>query len=360
MFRRGRYKSAYKLLKSIDRGSDIAPFAFMLKGSTLSLLKRDVESVEVFDDCIDLSGKFVRKYKTDIKSKQYQIARDYCVIGKARGLFTQRKFDSATLAYLDLDKSSFVWPEILFEEAWTSFYQRDYNRTLGKLVTYQAPVFSHFFIPEIDVLKALSYLELCLWADAKKTVDDFYKTYYKRAEQFSRFVKRKGKDYNFYYKASLAKRQRKNISGGALFNQLLKSIIFEPGYQELAQTLELGIAEFKKLKGERSTRVKRDVLLSLKESLGLQKRLIGSYVRKQLLIKYALLKKAFTQMSNIKLEVLARNKSELYYRETDVERERGDIRYLKRNEKQYFWTFNGEFWADELGDYVFALPSECR
>ena len=32
---------------------------------------------------------------------------------------------------------------------------------------------------------------------------------------------------------------------------------------------------------------------------------------------------------------------------------------VERNEKQYFWDFNGEFWADELGDYVFALKSEC-
>ena len=26
----------------------------------------------------------------------------------------------------------------------------------------------------------------------------------------------------------------------------------------------------------------------------------------------------------------------------------------------YLWTFNGEFWADELGDYVFSLKSECK
>ena len=28
--------------------------------------------------------------------------------------------------------------------------------------------------------------------------------------------------------------------------------------------------------------------------------------------------------------------------------------------KQYFWNFNGEFWADELGDHVFSLKSECK
>jgi hypothetical protein len=44
----------------------------------------------------------------------------------------------------------------------------------------------------------------------------------------------------------------------------------------------------------------------------------------------------------------------------DSGRARGDVAYLRRTDKQYFWTFNGEFWADELGDYVFSLKSECK
>ena len=64
-------------------------------------------------------------------------------------------------------------------------------------------------------------------------------------------------------------------------------------------------------------------------------------------------------MSYIKLEVLSKRKRTLYNENKGITRSRGSLRYLKRNDKQYFWTFNGEFWADELGDYVFALKSEC-
>ena len=69
--------------------------------------------------------------------------------------------------------------------------------------------------------------------------------------------------------------------------------------------------------------------------------------------------KSFLDMTNIKLEILGRLKQETYASTTEEKRERGDIQYVKRTSKQYFWTFNGEFWADELGDYVFALKSEC-
>jgi hypothetical protein len=87
--------------------------------------------------------------------------------------------------------------------------------------------------------------------------------------------------------------------------------------------------------------------------------MIGSFVRAGLLTHKGKIDKAFVDMTNIKLEVLGRLKQEAYAATTDEKRERGDIKYVERTSKQYFWTFNGEFWSDELGDYVFALKSEC-
>lgn len=86
---------------------------------------------------------------------------------------------------------------------------------------------------------------------------------------------------------------------------------------------------------------------------------LGGYVRSSLVAKYAELFTAFQSMSYIKLEVLAQRKERLYSTDTQPGTKRGDVKYIERNDKQYFWNFNGEFWADELGDYVFALRSEC-
>jgi hypothetical protein len=41
-----------------------------------------------------------------------------------------------------------------------------------------------------------------------------------------------------------------------------------------------------------------------------------------------------------------------------LERARGN-RIPERRDDQTLWSFNGEFWNDEIGDYVFALESEC-
>ena len=101
---------------------------------------------------------------------------------------------------------------------------------------------------------------------------------------------------------------------------------------------------------------------NLRESLSLQRNLIGRYIRGQLQLYSAQVTRSFEDMSYISLEVLSKRKTELYddvsLRETG--RARGNVAHLRRTDKQYFWTFNGEFWADELGDYVFSLKSECK
>ena len=101
---------------------------------------------------------------------------------------------------------------------------------------------------------------------------------------------------------------------------------------------------------------------NLRESLSLQRNLIGSYIRGQLQLNAAQVVRSFEDMSYIKLEVLSKKKTELYGDITlrDPNAKRGDVAHIRRTDKQYFWTFNGEFWADELGDYVFSLKSECK
>ncbi len=121
----------------------------------------------------------------------------------------------------------------------------------------------------------------------------------------------------------------------------------------------LGEKEYATISSWRTSRLKEFATDNLKESLKLQRDLIGSYVKRNMSLKFSQLDNAFSQMSYIKLEVLSRRKNEIYSFQNDPTLKRGDLQYLKRNEKQYFWTFNGEFWADEIGDYVFALKSEC-
>ena len=361
LFRMKLYKRSLSLLNLDEISNDhpIRPFSLMLKGSIFSIMGDYEKSINTFKECVKKTKDELGNKVTKKEKRQLLINRDICLLGVSRSYFAKKDYNKASFYYLDIEKESYIWPEVLFEEAWSSFYQRDYNRTLGKLVTYKAPIFSHIFNPEVRVLEALTYLELCLWNDAKKSVDLFYRVYESPLEKIKRVLETYGKNYKSYY--SLAKKRlRQEIGGGKIVNKMFLSIVKDPAFLEMYDSFDRGGKEIKKIKKVKNINFKRFLVGNIKETLVLQRNLIGAYIRKNLEFYTEIISKNLTDMSYIKLEVLSRLRKEILDESNINKRTRGDIKYLKRNEKQYFWNFNGEFWADELGDYVFALKSECK
>jgi len=360
LFRQKKYDSALNLLKKeIPRSNSISPFALMLKGSIESILKKHTESLVSFKRCIDFSNYWIGQFDRDWRKRQLAMTRDYCVIGIPRTEYAMGNFSQAKSHYMDLSKDSYIWPEILFEEAWNSWHLKNFNRTLGKLVTYKAPIFSYIFNPEIEVLNALTYVYLCLYEDAQIVVDRFYKDYSENVRVVDKFLADHGRNHKFYY--IVAKdRQSGKVGGNPLLNDLMNAIIRDPAYAELYQTFLKGSEELKKVKALPNSFFKTTMARNLFTALTLQRDLIGAYVRQNLNQYSYQITKTFEQMTYIKLEILGRQKKELMTATLEMGRDRGSVKYLTRTSKQYFWNFNGEFWADELGDYVFALKSECK
>lgn len=358
-FRRGQYDKALNAVGGrISSGHPIKPFALHLEATILSIRKQYGQAREKFKSCVYSSKKFEGRYEDETRKKQLRINKDSCLAGVARNYFASKNFKKAESAYLDIEKSSPIWPDILFEEAWNSFYKGNYNRTLGKLVTYKAPVLNYVYNPEIDILRTLTYMELCLWEDTKKAVDDFYARYQRDTEDLDRILRANRKNLKQFY--AMAKEKSARDSGNELLNSILNSLDRDPAYQELYQSFLDGKKEIEKVSRIQNVTLKRILMRNVTDSMTLQRNLIGGYVRKLFSNGTRVIKRMFESMSYIKLEVLSRRKTTLYGDSDEPERSRGKMQNLVRSDKQYFWSFNGEFWADELGDYVFGLKSECR
>lgn len=354
----GEYQSALNELKGIDNDHPAYPFIAHLRGTIYGHLNNQNEAEASFKDCVKSSERMKGKADSQTQKNQLEINRDFCLAGIARVQFARKDFAKANSNYLDISKDSFVWPQILFEEAWTSYYLKNYNRTLGKLITYKAPVFDFIFKPEVEVLKALTYLKMCLYDDAKKTVDSFYDDLLNPSRDLRSYLMRHGKNYRHYYNLMADHEDNKN-SQSALIDSILRSIRKDAAYIELKSALTGAVGEYNQLRKKEKSSMRANLIKNVKTLLDEYRTILGAYVRAGLVSKYAELYSAFQGMSYIKLEVLAQRKERLYRTDENQGRKRGDIKYVERNDKQYFWTFNGEFWADELGDYVFALRSEC-
>lgn len=359
LFRKGNLEEAIEQLSHVDSDHPAFPFVAHLKGTIYASLNNVKEAESQFKDCIRTSDRKASRADSRIQKEQYLLNRDYCVAGTGRVEFAGKHYKQAELNYLDIPKSSFVWPEILFEEAWNSYYLKNYNRTLGKLVSYKAPVFDFIFKPEVEVLKALSYMKMCLYDDAKKTADAFYTDLFNPSKELRSFLNSRGKDYKYYFALMADFEDGKSLPLNVL-NPILKSVQKEGAFIEMKGALSSALAEYNQLRKKGDSSFRSVLMQNLKVVLDEYKTVIGAYVRSGLISKYGELFSAFQGMSFIKLEILAIKKERLYQSdEPAIGKKRGDVKYIERNDKQYFWTFNGEFWADELGDYVFALRSEC-
>jgi tetratricopeptide (TPR) repeat protein len=359
LLKKNQPSEAMAQLNKVSADHPAFPFVSHMKGTIYSILDRSKDAETQFKDCIRTSEKESGRTKSRIQKNQLLLNRDYCLAGMARVQFGSKSYKKAELNYLDIQKSSFVWPEILFEEAWTSYYLKNYNRTLGKLVSYKAPVFDFVFKPEVEVLKTLTYMKMCLYEDAKKTADEFYEDLYKPSKDLRRFINSRGKDYRYFYNL-MADYETGKAAPLPIVESILKSIQKEGAFIEMKGAFTSAIVEYNNLRKQRSSGFRSNLMKNLKVVLSDYRTVMGAYIRAGLVSKYSELFSAFQGMSYIKLEILALRKERLYQTDTpSAGKKRGDVKYIERNDKQYFWTFNGEFWADELGDYVFALRSEC-
>lgn len=358
LLKKGKPEQALNELSNISFDHSAYPFIANLKGTIYAQLNNPKEAETQFKDCINASERRIGRVESQSQKNQLATNRDYCIAGIARSQFASSDYRKSEFSYLDIPKDSFVWPEILFEEAWASYYLKNYNRTLGKLISYKAPVFDFIFKPEVEVLKALSYLKMCLYDDAKKTADGFYDGLLNPSKDLRNFLISRGKDYRYFY-TLMADHEENRSSPSPLIDHILRSIKKDAAFLEMKSALSASIAEYNQLRKRPDSSMNANLVSNVKTLADEYRTTLGAYVRAGLVSKYAELYSAFQGMSYIKLEVLAQRKEKLYQSDVEVGKKRGDIKYIERNDKQYFWTFNGEFWADELGDYVFALRSEC-
>ena len=372
----GREDQAVGYFSGIAKSSPLWPFALQLRGSAYAIANKTDLAIQDFKDCQDRAGDSAEGFDGNpLRRKQALREADdlksRCRAGEARTLYQMERFDDADRVYDHIPKSSFVWPDILFEQAWNSFGRREYNRTLGKLVSYKSPALSFVFNTEVDVLRAQSYLAMCLFDDANNVINEFNGKYTAMGEQVKEFVENNATDPGAFYRFGREALQASLYTNNEMY-RMANRFIRGPYFQNL-------VAAERELSGELSVSRQFSAMQPgvehspgrgfpgfLEQVLSWRLKSIhmlgGAYVKNSLIDYHSQLISDFDKMAFIKLEMLKQAKDRLLYKNASARnsgRSRGDVAPSRRD-YQYYWSFNGEFWNDELGDYVFGLESQCR
>ncbi len=363
LFNKGQMEKAYGVISKIPEAHQFSSEAALIKGTIKNLDRKLIEASTHYQNCIAKALKYENESKGEKLKRYYTYLKETCIIRDARVKMEEKKYPEALIIYQQIEKRSYKWPYILMDKAWAAYYMEDYNRSIGLSITYKSPLLESYFFPESEVLMALSYYNLCLWDDAMKVVNHFNEVYQPKAEALKDILA-KNKDSNTYfldlYYAEPEKRENLNPFIRNLITQTRKQVKFNLDLNSLKSAKE-ELAQLKKLKNK--TEFTLNLEANLEGTINFINAHINYYIKKEIYSFINEIRKHSFSMFNLKLELLSKKRADLYNTTNDqksLNRDRGNSVNVNRKSDQYFFDFNGSFWADELGDYSFGLSSKCE
>ncbi len=355
-----RYPKAIKALSDVPNDHRFGPEARFMQGSALNLTNDFAGAKKQYLQCVDLASEYEDQADNKKLKRYFAIIKESCIIHQARLLFKERKYDESLKAYEAIPKTSYRWPYILMEKAWAAYHTGNYNRTLGLLVTYRSPLMTSYFFPEAEVLSSLSYFRLCLWQDSLKLIDQYYNVYRPHSDALKNILLQNKSSHTYFLKLLLSPiKEKENLNPFVrnLMTQIRKRIKFsvdlinyKKAQNELKYIKKLGTSEFAQKLDEAVT-----------GALSWRTKHLNHYIKKQMFSFINDMHKFSYEMFNVKLEIMSLRRDLVYNNEALISsRSRGSDANISRDSQEHFYRFNGEFWADELGEYSFGLKSNCK
>ena len=298
-----------------------------------------------------------------------KVLREQANLNIARVYYEKKNYLQAFQSYNKIPRDSDYWLDTIFESAWAYFLIKKHNNVLGNIHTIQSPFFSDRFYPESYILQAVTFLRLCRYNQVKQSQKAFLNIYRPLNIALRRLLneyKDRPKDFfnliKSYSQGTLSRYQKAfPIVDYLSRTNIFKSAMSTVGKSDLelsklsntptkwrASGLEDELASYIKTKREAATKNGGENLIkAAKESQNYLRQLTSQtdFIRLEMnLGKIEKLKE--------KLDHFGANEAEKY-------NFIGGLQELKVGQSLEYWPFQGEYWEDELGGYVFNIDSRC-
>ena len=242
--------------------------------------------------------------------------------------------------------------------------REEYGKALGALHTLHSPRWTNLFVPESWILRATIYFQVCLYEEAKESLDHFTQNYENLLPGLKKLLESNLPNEKF---ASLLLKDTLDSSDpmSQVPTTVRNSILNNPrveNFRHFLRSLEAeaqAIAMTPEWKGSR-----------LAEELGgvvtVQRNLLvktaGGFVKVHLMNAYQTILGFVGHAKMIKLEITTQERLLLKAGLSIKAGERGKLapRPKVPDETFNYWPFNTEYWMDELGYYEYTVRRACR
>ena len=294
--------------------------------------------------------------------------REQANINLARIKYENRQFKDAIYYYSLVPKNSDNWLQAVFESAWGFYLISKGGNTLGNIHTIHAPFFKNRFYPESYILQAITFLKYCRYDEVKKSLKEFKKRYAPVLRALKSLLNRYQNDskifFNLSYKYKIGTlKQYQNAT--PVFDFLSRT----DSFKQASKTIELANKEIAILSRAPSSWKKTGLTRSLQSFIAKKKSVAvadaGNRMRREALNLYKYLIELSDQTRLITAELLL-GKVDNLRRNLNLSTVNkkgafiGGMKEFKVGQNLEYWPFNGEYWEDELGGYVFNIASLCK
>lgn len=273
--------------------------------------------------------------------------------------------------FSNVDRKNEQWFESLFARTWASLMISRFDSTLGTVVTLRSPFFTDIYFPELNVVEAVTYYNLCRYQEVNEVLDKFqtiYPDYRQRLNSFLENVSTKtGLDV---YKDILT--MYSDVVNGkpaTIPESMLKSILTEPVFDRMYKHIKEIEEELTKIEAApdnfKNSVIAKDLSKKMLYQLMTLRNEAGKHLVKRMQEHSNDLTQLIADMKAIRFEMTDRLKSayekeELYGKKLKESELKEESSYSTAvPDKSYYWPFDGEYWEDELGYYFYNIQSAC-
>jgi tetratricopeptide (TPR) repeat protein len=359
-------EEAVKSFSKVKPGSPWFAKAKYLTGLSLVQMGKLPEGLKEFQELVDERSD---KSLTDT-------SRNAAILGMARVLYQQKKWDSAIEYYRQIPKDSEFWHDTVFEISWAYLRAAQFRSVLSSLHSLHSPYYEDLYLPESILLRSFVYLFICQYDEMEKTLDYFDKSYRPVQRSITEVIQN-SKDSKALYDevakvssdfAELRRNKNKRSSYKIPF-VVSRTILKEGDFQRTHSYVQKLLEERKKIR-ELSSQWRKSG--------------IGQYAEKAVLTRLEIAqatggKQVLAHLNRIKLDLEGLFEQHGFAR---YELLKGRKENLKKqiagkglgaaqvddsNARDFYisngfeyWPFEGEYWLDEIGNYHYVGVQSCE
>ncbi|MBI5478571.1 MAG: hypothetical protein HY906_06950, partial [Deltaproteobacteria bacterium] len=299
------------------------------------------------------------------ESRKQADVRDLAYLALARVAFEVGSWDAARAYYGRVAPGSRFYPRARYELLWTQFMAQDHRAALGALQTMQAPLHRGEYLPDLFIIEATIYLDLCRFDEARDALKAFDRRVGGMTEQVKAFLQARP-SHEEVIDAVLGIRRGKLPE--AVRRQVLADIDF---FATLSTFLQLR-REVAQAADVKLGSLAPELKVQLAERLQTYRELAGIAALKRLRDLQGDLIDLGIKSNEIRFEIELAEKERLADETMELYKgaDQGSVKKVKapsgpRREKaapgpkEQMWPDEGEYWEDEVPNYRSFLRGGC-